>query len=527
MLDKTIIKIPAQKNALVDNTSNRDRKKRVAAYARVSTSSDEQFTSFQAQKEYYQNYILLHEGWEFVEVYSDEGISGLGVKNRKGFLQMIDDACAGKIDLIVTKSVSRFARNTVDALQTIRKLKQHKVEVFFEKENIYTFDGKGELLLTIMGSLAQEESRSLSMNTTWGKRRCYEKGQFSLPYSRFIGYDKGANGPVINEEEADIIRLIYQLFLEGDTINGIIKDLDSRGIQRPGKNPTWYSSGIKSILTNEKYKGSAILQKKFIVDYLTKEEKINEGEIPQYYIEHSHEPIIEPKLWDFVQEEYKRRLNHTMHPMYGSSVLTSKLICADCGSLFGKRSFQRKNGKKIAWVCNKKYLNHCKTPLIIDSEVQTAFLSVYNSIIENYNRTIEECNLIISGIADVDLLSDRIKNLIAESEKIVDQIEGLILQNRLKKKPYEEFQAEYNKLCARGEKIDNEIQKLKAEKEDASRRKNLLLFYIETLQNHNSIQTEWDPMLFSLTVRQVTVNRDRTLTFQMWSSAEYIVPIEN
>ena len=200
---RAVTVIPATINLHTHAPSVAARKRRTAGYARVSTDSDEQFTSYEAQVDYYTRYIQGNAEWEFVSVYTDEGISGTNTKRRAGFNQMISDALAGKIDLIVTKSVSRFARNTVDSLTTIRKLKEHGVEVYFEKENIWTFDSKGELLITIMSSLAQEESRSLSENITWGQRKRFSDGKVSLPYKQFLGYRKGPDGfPEVVEDEA-------------------------------------------------------------------------------------------------------------------------------------------------------------------------------------------------------------------------------------------------------------------------------------------------------------------------------------
>lgn len=188
----------------------------MAAYARVSTNSDEQKTSYEAQVSYYTDYISAKPDWDFVQVYADKGITGTSTKHREHFNEMIADALAGKIDLIITKSVSRFARNTVDSLTTIRLLKEHGVEVYFEEQNIHTLDSKGELLLTIMSSLAQEESRSISENVTWGQRKRFADGKVSMPYKHFLGYRKGENGePEVVPEEAEIVRRIYGLFLKG------------------------------------------------------------------------------------------------------------------------------------------------------------------------------------------------------------------------------------------------------------------------------------------------------------------------
>lgn len=281
--------------------------RRVAGYARVSTDDDDQANSYEAQVDYYERYIKNHDGWQYVAIYTDDGISGTSTKHRDGFNQMIADALAGKIDLIVTKSVSRFARNTVDSLTTVRKLKDKGVEVFFEKENIWTLDSKGELLITIMSSLAQEESRSISENVTWGHRKRFQDGKVYMPFKHFLGYDRGENGePVINPEQAEIVRRIYRQYLEGMSIPQIAASLDADGIPTPMRRSKWSHSTIHSILTNEKYKGDALLQKPFTVDFLNKQCKINEGEVPQYYVTGSHPAIIDPETWELVRYELSK-----------------------------------------------------------------------------------------------------------------------------------------------------------------------------------------------------------------------------
>ena len=232
----------------------------------------------------------------------------MSTKKRDGFNQMVADALAGKIDLIVTKSVSRFARNTVDSLTTVRKLKEKGVEVWFEKENIYTLDSKGELLITIMSSLAQEESRSISENVTWGQRKRMADGKVSLPYKQFLGYRKGEDGlPEIVPEEAATVRLIYRLFMEGKTYSAIATHLIKNGVPTPAGKENWQACVARSILTNEKYKGHALLQKTFCADFLTKEKVKNTGQVQQYYVENSHPAIIDPDEWDAVQAEIERR----------------------------------------------------------------------------------------------------------------------------------------------------------------------------------------------------------------------------
>ena len=305
---KNVTMIPATISRMTQTPINEQVKRKVAAYARVSTDQEEQLTSYEAQVDYYTGYIQSREDWEFVSVYTDEGISGTNTKHREGFKSMVEDALAGKIDLIITKSVSRFARNTVDSLTTIRKLKDNGVECYFEKENIWTFDGKGELLITIMSSLAQEESRSISENVTWGHRKRFADGKVMVAYSCLLGYEKGPEGGlVVNEEQAKIVRRIYRMFLEGITCFSIAKQLTAEGIPTPMGKEKWRANTVESILTNEKYKGDALLQKKYTVDFLTKRMEKNTGQVPQYYVENDHEAIVSREVFEAAQQEMARR----------------------------------------------------------------------------------------------------------------------------------------------------------------------------------------------------------------------------
>ena len=329
--------IPATRNLHTGVRNDAVAKRKTAGYARVSTDSEEQLTSYEAQVDYYTNYIKSRPEWEFAGVYTDEGISATDTRHRDGFNKMVQDALDGKIDLIVTKSVSRFARNTVDSLTTVRKLKEKGVEVYFQKENIYTLDSKGELLITIMSSLAQEESRSISENVTWGKRKRFADGKVSLAYSSFLGYRKGEDGQMeIVPEEAETVRLIYRLFMEGQTPYAIAKYLTDRNIPTPTGKETWRHRTVENILSNEKYKGDARLQKCYTVDFLSKKRKANEGEVPQYYVEGSHDAIIEPAEWQLVQMEIQRRKNlGRSHNC--CSPFSAKLKCGDCGEYFGSK----------------------------------------------------------------------------------------------------------------------------------------------------------------------------------------------
>lgn len=237
---KSVTTIPATLSRFTAAPINSKRKRRVAAYARVSTDNEEQLTSYEAQVDYYTNYIKGRDDWEFAGIYTDEGITGTNTKKREGFKSMVADALNGKIDLIITKSVSRFVRNTVDSLTTIRSLKEHNVECYFEKESIWTFDGKGELLLTIMSSLAQEEARSISENCIWGQRKRFADGKVTVPFKRFLGYDMGPDhNLVVNPEQAKLVKRIYGMFLTGQSPFQIARTLTEEGFPSPGGKDHW------------------------------------------------------------------------------------------------------------------------------------------------------------------------------------------------------------------------------------------------------------------------------------------------
>ena len=291
-----------------DEDSVWPRRRRVAAYARVSTEQEEQAGSFLAQVAFYTNFITKRPDWQLVKVYADKGLSGTSYKHRPGFAEMIADARAGKIDLILTKSISRFARNTVDSLSITRELKDLGVEIKFEKENISSFDPKAEMIFTILSSFAQEESRSISENVRWANKRRMEAGKSRFSYKNFLGYERDEDGePRIVEEEARVVRKIYQLFLDGESYAAIVKRLTDEGVLSPSCRLVWSPGSVRKILTNEKYKGDEMLGKTYVADYLTKQVKVNHGERERAYIRDAHDAIISPEVFDRVQKEIEKR----------------------------------------------------------------------------------------------------------------------------------------------------------------------------------------------------------------------------
>ena len=374
-----VTEFPVTVSRFTENPVGCPKRRRAAAYARVSSNHDDQLTSYAAQVSYYTSVIQNRGDLDFVRIYADEGVTGTSTAHRNGFKQMISDALAGEIDLIIAKSVSRFARNTVDSLSTIRLLKEHGVECYFEKENIRTFDSKGELLLSIMSSIAQEESRSVSENCTWGQRKRFADGKVTVPFSRFLGYERGADGNlVVNEKEARLVRKIYKLFLQGKTPYAIAKQLTEEGIKTPSGKDIWSKLTVKNILTNEKYKGDALLQKGFTVDFLTKKKKQNHGEIAQYYVEGNHEPIISSEIFDMVQEEFYRRksANPTLKTV---ELFSGKVICGRCGKpFFPKIRYSTNNYRKAVWRCENAENGDCCSPHLIDEEIKLIFIKTVN-----------------------------------------------------------------------------------------------------------------------------------------------------
>lgn len=422
---KSVIIIPAAKKKNAGGSADRQKKRRVAAYARVSTDHEEQQSSYEAQVDYYTEYIKRREDWEFVSVYADEGITGCNTRKREGFNQMVADALNGRIDLIITKSVSRFARNTVDSLTTIRRLKEHGVECYFEKENIWTLDGKGELLLTIMSSLAQEESRSISQNCTWGQRKRFADGKVSVPFGRFLGYDRGEDGNlVLNEQQAVVVRRIYGLFLQGRSPYAIAKVLTQEGIPSPGGKGVWAQSTVRSILCNEKYKGDALLQKVYTVDFLSKKKKVNEGEIPQYYVEGNHEAIISPAVFDAVQSQMQKRRQERKRQSC-AGVFSGRIKCGSCGGWYGPKVWHSNDKyRKVVWQCNDKFQGRetCRTPHLDEKMLQRLFVRAVNLIFSGREEVMEKCRILLENVCGV--FREQAEQFLAQLE----QLDGIYTQ---------------------------------------------------------------------------------------------------
>ena len=511
-------------NRLTKSPLSEVKRRRVCAYARVSTDSDEQFTSYEAQIDYYTKLIQSRPDWDFVEVFSDEGISGTGTKNRPGFNRMIKEALAGKIDLIVTKSVSRFARNTVDSLETIRRLKEKGVECYFQKENIYTFDSKGELLLTIMASLAQEESRSLSENVTWGIRKRLSDGKVSVAYKHFLGFKKGKDGKLeVVPEEAEIVRFIYSEFINGKAFYQIAEALEEKGIKTPSGKKKWSYSTVRSILKNEKYKGDALLQKTYTESFLTHKHVKNDGEVPQYYVKDSHEAIISPEEWDLVQHELSRR-SSLGKALRISSAFCNKLICADCGSFLGQKVWHsNEKYKTVIWQCLDKFKNKCETPHLKEEEIQSAFVKAYNQLCQTKGIVIQECEKMILILCDTSSLEERLETLSEEASILEDRAEAMRKENAITPADQEEYRKKYDKLYIRHEKIVTELKAIQEQIKRKNSQKESINYFVENYKKAPDLIKEWDEKLWNMVVEKVIVYKDGKLEFVFFSGTKVAI----
>lgn len=517
--------IPSKVNPITLTPIGQIVKRKVAAYARVSTDSDEQYSSYEAQVTYYTNFIKGKPNWEFVKVYADEGISGTSTKRRDDFNEMIEKALNGEIDLIVTKSISRFARNTLDTITYVRKLKAAGVEVYFEKENLWSLDDKTEFLLTIMASIAQEESRSISQNVTLGKRWSMKEGRVSFAYKNFLGYEKVDGKIVINEEQAKIVRLIYMMFLkEGKTCTGIAEYLKSKGIPTPsGKSCNWTKNTVTSILTNEKYKGDALLQKTYTFDYLEHKLVPNKGELPQYYVENNHPAIIDRDIWEMVQTEMMRR--SMLGAAYSaSSIFVSKLVCGDCGRPYGKKKWHStdKYTKEI-YRCNDKYNKshaQCQTPTLTEEEIKEKFIRAYNLVMCDKQQVINDTLAVIEMLMGTDELDLEIAERQARIDEISKAVSVMVKENARTVQDQIEFARRYDDLTKQYEEHKAALDKAVKEKAYKTGKATQMRASLEAMKKADDFLEEWSDEMWILLVESATVNRDNTITFTFINGQE-------
>lgn len=479
---KKVRVIPATINTDM-HTKDTYRQLRVAAYCRVSTKQDEQLNSYEVQKRHYTERINSEPDWTLVDIFADKGITGTSVRKRDEFNRMIRYCKKGKIDMIITKSIARFARNTVDCLQHTRMLKELGVDVYFEEQGIHSKQPGAEFYITIYGSIAQSESENISANVKWGKAQSAKEGKVSFHYKNFLGYRQGDDGnPEIEPEEAKTVKLIYERYLMGDSLDGIAKRLEKMNILSPSGKEKWQSSTVRSILTNEKYKGDAIINKTYISDCLSKKVKTNNGERPKYYVEDNHPAIIDAGTFGRVQEELARRASKNKVKQKGTKTeqgrysskyaLTELLVCGECKTPYRRCTWTQNGTKKIVWRCinrldfGKKYCHN--SPSVEESVLQSAImnaimdtamkkqdimkiLKLHIGMVINKNDTLDNSLDIQMRIAEIDAeFTEMLKAVSAETAEDFDE-------NRVKELMEEksELQQRLSELASEKEKHES------------------------------------------------------------------------
>lgn len=523
--------IPAKLNIAAITQGQIVRKKRkVCAYARVSTDDEEQKTSYINQTTHYTEYIQSNPDWEFAGIYTDEGVTGTNTKRRDGFRRMIADAMAGKIDLIITKSVSRFARNTVDSLVTIRQLKEKGIEVYFEKENIYTLDSKGEFLITIMSSIAQEESRSISENVTWGKRKSFKDGKVSLAYKRFLGLEKGEDGrPKVNQEQAQTVRMIFRMFMMGYAPLAIADHLTKQGIPTPTGKSKWSAQVIVNMLSNEKYKGDAILQKTFTVDYLTHKTKVNEGEVPQYYVKNSHEAIIEPEIFDIVQHELKFWRN-TPRFMTNRYPFSSRVRCALCGEYFVSRVLHANSKhRQHVWQCKSRSVRgkDCRSTGFRSEELEQTFLVAVNQLVTAKADVIEVIREFSEEEYPLEPMEKKIAELDEEILLIYNMLKAFIEENAQSAGDQDEYAQKYGRYAERFDSLKKEREQEAEKLADLRAQKLKLEHFVQRLEQQDAMITAFDTELWYATVDWMEITKEQDVDVVFKGGYTIRIPMEN
>ena len=456
-LERRVRVIPATKQPRTA-ASRRNGKQRVAAYCRVSTDSEEQLNSYAAQKTYYTQKIEENPDWEMAGVFADEGLSGTSMKKRKEFRRMIAACKRGRIDMILTKSLSRFARNTVDCLEMVRVLKANGVGVIFEKENINTLTESSEFLITLFSGFAQAESESLSKNVIWGKQKSVEQGNVPFQYKKLLGYRKGPDGqPEIVPEEAETVRRIFERYLEGASLPDIQRELEADGVPTAEGVKAWSRQVIQNILMNERYIGDALLFKTYVTDPISKEVVKNNGDRPMYYIENNHPAIIPKEIFNRTKVEMARRNSKrkvmqkhgkTEQGKYSAKyALTELLVCGECGSPYKRCTWARNGKKRIVWRCvsrlefGTKYCHN--SPSLDESRLHRAILAALNEY-GAIRDEVRESAMELAGRAqgygkdggDMAVLRQRLDELTAEQalllDKVLEDMDNLELNAQLK-----------------------------------------------------------------------------------------------
>lgn len=499
---------------------------RVAAYCRVSTDDEEQKTSYEAQIGYYTEKINQNPEWQMAGIFADEGISGTQAKKRPEFLKMIRLCRQRKIDIILTKSLSRFARNTVDSLGYIRELRALGIAVISEKENINTLTAESEMLITIMSCFAQAESESISKNVSWGVRQSFKNGNVPMQYARLLGYRKGHDGNAeIIPEEAEVVKEIYRCYLDGRMSMNLIADrLNEKGLTTKGGSSPYRKTVVQRILTNEKYTGDALLQKTYVTDCITKKTRKNNGELPMYLVKNHHEPIISRSDFNRVQEEMARRsakrtiadkLTKTGQGKYSAKyALSELLICGECGEHYRRVTWTAKGFKEIKWRCVSRIQYGKKkchsSPTVDEQALHRAIVSAVNefcTVKDDVAKTLHESIIEVldpNQNGSVQAAQQRIDELARNMDELI----------KLATVPdtAENAMSDIAKFSEEMKMLREFIETEKAKQTEVQHGSNELSNVLQRLEKENFTLTEYDDIVTRQLIEQITVDIKNTIT---------------
>ena len=490
---------------------------RVAAYCRVSTDDDEQLGSFESQKLYYEQKIASNKDWVNAGIFADEAVTGTKTDKRSGFQDMIAHCYNGEIDMILTKSISRFARNTVDTLNYVRMLRDRNIAIFFEKENINTLDMNGELLLTIMSSLAQQEVESLSQNVKMGLQMKMKRGEL-IGFNGCYGYDYHTEDKsiTVNEEEAEIVRMIYDMYLEGYGTTTIAKRLMELGIKNKKGEVSWHTHGVMGMIKNEKYKGDILLGKTFTTDPISKRRLANMGEENQYYLRDHHEPIVSREIWDKAEEIRMKRSRNKVVETTGNRErytrqysFSSMCECAYCGHKLTRRTrHSRSDYEKPVWQCmnaTKNGIDNCPNCKAVDEAIlEGAFLDAFELLAGNFDDVLDVVLSYVAESADSDeniRKKQQIDKDISSLESKKSRMTDMLIDGTISKEVYEEkmvdFTRKLHKLSERKALLEDSI----CTQKDINRRMSELRDTLEKEQ----VLDEFDRVVFESIIDRVIV----------------------
>lgn len=519
--DMRVVIIPAKSQEEIKQT----KRLRVAAYCRVSTDEKEQVNSYKAQIEYYTEKINKNPEWQMAGIFADEGISGTQAKKRPEFLKMIRQCRQGKIDLILTKSFSRFARNTLDSIDYIRELRLLGIGVVSEKENMNTLNEDSEMLITILSCFAQAESESISKNVSWGIHQSFKNGNVPMQYSRLLGYRKGKNdAPEIVPDEAEVVKEIYRCYLDGMSMNLIADRLNEKGLKTKKNNSPYRKAVIQRILTNEKYTGDAILQKTYVTDCITKKTRKNNGELPMYIVKNHHDPIISRDDFNRVQEEMARRsakrniaekLTKTEQGKYSAKYALSELLfCGECGAHYRRVTWTAKGFKEIKWRCISRIQygkRKCHdSPTIDEQPLHRAIVSAINEFCEVKDDVAKVLRESVTEDFDANLNGgvQAAQQRIDELTHNIDELIKLATVPETAAAAMTDIQKFSEEMKALREFI--EAEKLKQAKTDRSNAE--LDIVLKRLENEDFAIAEYDDVVVRQLIEKITVMDKNTIT---------------